>query len=292
MSAEKQPYLIVLGIAQDGGVPQAGTKDHRGWREDAFKHHVVCVAIVDPERSTRWMVESTPDFPEQLHMLDDIAPVDRTPGLEAIFLTHAHIGHYTGLMWFGHEAMGTQEVSVYAMPRMAAYLKTNGPWSHLLRNANITLKPLSNGIPVPLTSNLTIEPFRVPHREEYSETVGYRIEGPSRSALFIPDVDSWEAWDEEGTRVEELISRADVAYLDGTFYTETEVTGRRVSTFPHPAITHTMRRLGSLSPEDRRKVRFIHLNHTNLALIPGGEARRAIEGSGFRVAEEMERVEL
>ena len=292
MGAGKQPYLIVLGIAQDGGVPQAGIKEHKGWEDSAFRRHVVCLAIVDSETSTRWMIECTPDFREQLHVLDEVTPADRIPGLDGIFLTHAHVGHYTGLIFLGHECMGAQGVPVYAMPQMQAYLNANGPWNQLVGNNNVTLKPLKDAVPVRLSSSLKIEPFLVPHRQQCSETVGYRMHGPNRSVLFIPDIDSWEDWDEQGTRIERVISEIDVAYLDGTFYTDGELPDRNTTTFPHPPITHSMERLRLLPADDRKKVRFIHLNHTNPALISQSEARRTIEKNGFRVAEEMERIDL
>ena len=287
-----EPYLVVLGIAQDGGVPQAGTKTHPGWDDPAQRRLVVSLALVDPATSQRWLFEATPDFREQLHRLDTVFPVDEKPGLDGIFLTHAHMGHYTGLMYLGHESMGAQGVPVYAMPRMREYLSTNGPWDQLVRYNNIVLAPLADGVPVRLNDRLSVTPLLVPHRQEYSEVVGYRIDGPNRAALFIPDIDSWEDWDAEGTRIEAVIAGVDVAYLDATFYANGEIPGRDMSGFPHPFITHSMARFANLPPEGRAKVRFIHLNHTNPALRPDSEARRTILENGFRVAEEMERVGL
>ncbi len=292
MTSGKNPFLIVLGIAQDGGVPQAGTKQHPGWQHSEFRRHVVCLGLVDPQSSQRWMFEATPDFREQLHMLDQVAPVETSPGLNGGFLTHAHIGHYTGLMFLGHESLGAKDVPVFAMPRLREYLSTNGPWHQLVRYHNIALEPLSAGKPVQLNGRLTVTPFLVPHRQEYSEVVGYRIKGPSHSALFIPDIDSWEEWDAQGTRIEDEIAKVEVAYLDGTFYADGEIPGRDMSGFPHPFITHSMERFRDLPPEERAKVRFIHLNHTNPALWSDSEARKTIEQNGFRVAEEMERIQL
>jgi pyrroloquinoline quinone biosynthesis protein B len=253
---------------------------------------VVSWALVDPSTSQRWLFEATPDFREQLHRLDTVAPVAETPGLSGIFLTHGHMGHYTGLMFLGHESMGANGVPVYAMPRMAEYLRTNGPWSQLVRYENIAVEPLSDGTPVRLNERLSVTPFLVPHRQEFSEVVGYRIDGPNHSALFIPDIDSWTEWDAEGTHIEDLIAQVDVAYLDATFYANGEIPGRDMSTFPHPFITHSMDRFRDLPATERAKVRFIHLNHTNPALRLDSEARRTIEANGFRVAEEMERVDL
>jgi pyrroloquinoline quinone biosynthesis protein B len=285
-------FLVVLGIAQDGGAPQAGTKSHAGWENPAERRHATCLAIVDPDSGRRWMFEATPDFREQLHRLDRIAPVERVPGLDGIFLTHAHIGHYTGLMFLGHESMGAREVPIHAMPRMAEFLAGSGPWSQLVRKQNIRLLPLEGGAPVRIDRGILVTPFLVPHRQEYSEAVGYRIGGPTRRVLFIPDIDRWEDWDARGVKIEDEIARVDVAYLDGTFFASGEIPGRDMSTFPHPFITKSMERLASLPASERAKVRFIHLNHTNPALRRESAARKEIEAKGFKVAEEGERVGL
>ena len=289
MTGEESPYLVVLGVAQDGGTPQAGTKEHPGWSNPAFRRLATSLALVDPVSQQRWIFDATPDFREQLHRLDVIAPDEGKPGLDGIFLTHAHMGHYPGLMHLGHEAMGSKGVPVYAMPRMRDYLRTNGPWSQLVSYENIELKPLENDVAVQLNERLSVTPFLVPHRQEYSEVVGFRIEAPNRSALFIPDIDSWEEWDEMGTRIEEVIASVDVAYLDGTFFANGELEGRDMSGFPHPFITHSMDRLASLPPQEKAKVRFIHLNHTNPALWQDSEAYETVLEKGFRLAAEGER---
>mgnify|MGYP001825675130 FL=1 len=286
------PFLVVLGIAQDGGTPQAGTKEHLGWTDPAFKRFATSLALVDPVSHQRWIFDSTPDFREQLHQLDEIAPAEGKPGLAGILLTHAHIGHYPGLMHLGHEAMGASGVPVYAMPRMRDYLRDNGPWSQLVHYENIVLMPLADGVTGQLNERLSITPFLVPHRQEYSEVVGFRIEGPNRSALFIPDIDSWEEWDEAGTRIEEMIEKVDIAYLDGTFFANGEIEGRDMSGFPHPFIAHSMARFAELPPEEKAKVRFIHLNHTNPALWSDSDASKSVLEKGFHLAVEGERIGL
>ena len=286
------PYLVVLGIAQDGGVPQAGSNEHPAWDNPDLKRLVVSLGLVAPATGERWLFEATPDFREQLFLLDQSALVGPAPGLDGIFLTHAHIGHYTGLMFLGHESLGAMGVPVYAMPRMAQFIATNGPWSQLVKYENILLKQLEDGVPVQLGSGLTVTPFLVPHRQEFAEVVGFRIEGPNRSALFIPDIDSWEEWDEAGSRIESAIASVDVAYLDGSFFANGEIPGRDMTGFPHPFITHSMIRFEDLPSAEKAKIRFIHLNHTNPALLDDGEARKQIERHGFRVAVEGEKFEL
>lgn len=286
------PFVVVLGIAQDGGVPQAGSHDHPGWRDPTARHRVVCLGLVDPASSQRWMIEATPDFPAQLHALDTLAAPTTRPGLDGIFLTHAHVGHYTGLLHLGHEVMGAKSVPVYAMPRMLEFLRANAPWEMLARRSHIELRALQEGTPVQLNDRLRLIPFRVPHRQEYSEVVGFRIQGPRRSVLFIPDIDHWEELDATGVRIESLIRQVDVAYLDATFYADGEIPGRDMRGFPHPFITHSMARFDSLPAPERAKIHFIHLNHTNPALDRNGPARQTIEAHGFHVARELERIDL
>jgi pyrroloquinoline quinone biosynthesis protein B len=286
-------YLVVLGIAQDGGVPQAGSNEHPAWENPDLKRLVVSLGLVAPATGERWMFEATPDFREQLFLLDQGALAGPAPGgLAGIFLTHAHIGHYTGLIFLGHESLGAMGIPVYTMPRMAEFIATNGPWSQLVEYENIVLQQLEDGVPVQLGSGLTVTPFLVPHRQEFAEVVGFRIEGPRRSVLFIPDIDSWETWDEAGTRIESAIEAVDVAYLDGSFFANGEIPGRDMTGFPHPFITHSMQRFAGLPAAEKAKIRFIHLNHTNPALLDDGEARKQIEQHGFRVAVEGEKVEL
>ncbi|MDX1440080.1 MAG: MBL fold metallo-hydrolase [Rubricoccaceae bacterium] len=284
------PLLVVLGVAQDGGVPQAGNDFYEG--DSSRTRLVVSLGLTDPVSGDRWIFEATPDFPEQLRHLDRISPSDSRPGLDGIFLTHAHIGHYTGLMFLGHEVVGARGVPVYAMPRMAGFLRTNGPWSQLVRYENIALREMADGEAIQLNERISVTPLVVPHRQEFSEVVGFRIEGPNRSVLFIPDIDSWEEWDDLGTHIEDKIAKVDVAYLDATFYANGELPGRDMSGFPHPFITHSMERFADLPDSEKAKIRFIHLNHSNPALWEGSEARRTVEASGFRIAEEGEVVRL
>ena len=287
-----EPYIIVLGITQDGGYPQAGTKKSEAWNDLSKRRHVSCLAIVDPETSQRWMIDATPDFREQLHFLDNIAPVPETPGLAGIFLTHAHIGHYTGLMHLGREAIGAKNVPVHVMPKMNDFLSNNGPWDLLVRLKNIELRPLSEQIPIKLHDKISITPLLVPHRAEYTETVGFRIDGSNKSVLFIPDIDKWEELDQWGIRIEDWIREVDFAYLDGTFYADGEIPGRSMYDIPHPFIEESLERFKTLPLDERNKIRFIHLNRTNPALLDGSDAQKAIDQAGFQVAKELEIVVL
>lgn len=290
-AAIKPVQLVVLGIAQDAGFPQAGCEKEccaAAWRDPSLRRMVSCVAVIDHQNKSRWLIDCTPDFPDQLRLLDDVAPADSRPGLSGIFLTHAHIGHYTGLMHLGREVMGTNKVPVYAMPRMKNFLESNGPWSQLVKLENIRLLPLSANRTVDL-ERVSVTPFLVPHRDEFSETVGFRIAGPNKTAIFLPDIDKWSRWDDS---IEKLLTGVDIAYLDGTFFSNGEIPGRDMSLIPHPFVSESIKRFSPLDETQRKKVRFIHLNHTNPSLQPSSEAVRQIERAGMRVAVEGEVVDL
>ena len=284
------PYLYILGVAQDAGYPQTGCYQPHcmpGWRDRNLRRNPASLALIDPASHKKYMFDATTGFPEQLYTLETEAPSAQYE-MAGIFLTHAHIGHYTGLMFLGHEAMGARDVPVFAMPRMRRYLEENGPWRQLVDYGNIGLKPLSDGESVGLGS-LTVTPFLVPHRDEFSETVGYRIDGPQKSAVFIPDIDKWSEW---STDLRELVESVDYALLDATFFADGELPGRDMSKIPHPFVVETMTLLDMLPAGQRDKVWFIHLNHTNPLLESGSEESRLVRSKGYHVATEGVRLDL
>ncbi|GMQ80738.1 MAG: pyrroloquinoline quinone biosynthesis protein PqqB [Rhodothermia bacterium] len=286
------PFILVLGIAQDAGVPQSGDHTHPGWTDPEYAHLATSLGLVDPNSGKKWMFDASPDFRQQWYLLERTEPSSNQLTPDGIFLTHAHIGHYTGLMFLGHESIGASSVSVYAMPLMAEFLELNGPWEQLVRYQNIRLRRMGENIPVRLTNEIQVIPFLVPHRQEYSEVVGYRIEGPNRTALFIPDIDSWEEWDDQGRRLEGVLQSVDLAFIDGSFFANGEIPGRDMSGFPHPFISQTMNRLKNLPDTQRAKIRFIHLNHTNPALNLESEAAKSVIDAGFGLARRLERYDL
>jgi len=231
------------------------------------------------------MVDASPDFPSQLRAMDEALPRGEKSGLDGIVLTHAHIGHYAGLMYLGREAMGTRETPVYAMPRLRRFLESSGPWDLLVRLKNIQIRPYPEGERLVLSERIAVSVFPVPHRGEYSETVGVVIHGPSRSALYLPDVDQWERW---STPIEEWIASVDVAYLDGTFFRDDELGGRSIDEVPHPRVEQSLERFAALPEAQRSKIRFIHFNHTNPLLLPGAEEAEVVRRSGMALAVEGE----
>lgn len=292
------PFVVVLGTAQDGGYPQSGCTRpccKRAWDDPSNRRFVSSVAVVDPESAQRWLLDCTPDFRDQLRLLDqtisgrvDNAQV-RDSLIDGIFPTHAHVGHYAGLIHLGREVMGTRGVPVHCMPRMKAFLETNGPWEQLVSLGQIELRRIQAGATVRLNSRLSLTVLPVPHRDEYSETVAFRVQGPSRSFLYLPDIDKWDRWD---ASIDDVVANVDLAMLDATFYDVNELPGRDMSEIPHPFITETMERFKDADPSERAKVHFIHMNHSNPALAPESQASRSIRESGFNVSQQGQVLDL
>ncbi|MDO7884044.1 MBL fold metallo-hydrolase [Hymenobacter cheonanensis] len=275
--------LVVLGVAQDAGYPQIGATQEFAAVElgQRARQKVVSLGVVDEQAGQKFLFEATPDLPAQLYALNEFWP---TPGTlpTGIFLTHGHIGHYTGLMYLGREASGASAVPVYAMPRMAGFLATNAPWSQLLTLKNIQLRALTAGQPITLNKQLKVTPFLVPHRDEFTETVGFEIQGAHKKAVFIPDIDKWSKWPQS---LPDVVQHADYVLLDATFYRNGELP-RDMAEVPHPFVEETIKLLQNLPAAQRAKVYFIHFNHTNPLLNPASSERAEVLRQGFRVAEE------
>ncbi len=276
--------VVMLGTAQDGGVPQAGCGCEMCSLAniDANKKQFVSsLGVIDREHESFWIIDATPDFREQLHLLLVHAPECR---LQGIFITHAHMGHYTGLMHVGKEAMNTQHLPVYSTRKMGSFLKTNAPWSQLVDIGNIELRTMVYDVPVKLTPNLSLVPVAVPHRGEYSDTVGYLIQGPSKKLFFCPDIDSWSKVKFD---LGEFFQEVDIALVDGSFFDSNELPGRDMNEIPHPLVKDSV----ELFRDVQSETYFIHLNHTN-PLWGGGLERKWLEEKGFMVGEQGRRWEV
>lgn len=278
------PSIIILGTVQDAGSPHIGcTKDccKDLYNNPDKNRMVVSLGLLDPAHKMNWLFEATPDITRQLKNLKEISHSENEMP-NGIFLTHAHIGHYAGLMYLGKEAISAKKVPVYAMPRMKTFLIENGPWSQLVKLENIDIKALQNDSEIRLSSNIKVTPIKVPHRDEFSETVGYMIHGPHKKALFIPDIDKWSKWEKS---IIAQIKNVDYAFVDATFYDGNEIKSRDISEIPHPFVIESMEAFKDLPKTEKDKIYFIHFNHTNPLLNIESEQAKTVIKNGFHVAQ-------
>ena len=275
---------ILLGTAQDGGVPQAGCDCPNctsARRDPGGRRWVACLALVDRAARQSWIVDATPNLPEQLHELHKHAP---DCPLAGILLTHAHVGHYAGLIHLGREAMDVRGLPLYVSSRMAGFLRANGPWSQLVDKDNVWLQVLVPEHEIQLSPRLAVTPLPVPHRDEFSDTLAFLVSGPKRRLFYCPDIDAWDRWDRD---LRGLVSEIDIALLDGTFFSAAELPGRDLTLIPHPLVTDTAERLAAADCE----VRLVHLNHS-IPLLRQGPERDWLEGRGIGVGARGDRWSL
>lgn len=281
--AKKGVSLLVLGTVQDAGSPHIGCQ--KQCCSALFKNpdptrKVVSLGLVDHSADKTYLFEATPDISTQLKHLKGFTESGKeTP--DGIFLTHAHMGHYSGLMYLGREALSSKETPVYAMPRMKTFLEDNGPWNQLVSLCNISLVQIQDQEQLVLTPNITVTPFLVPHRDEFSETVGYTISGPTKTVLFIPDIDKWDKWSQS---IVAEISKVDYAFVDATFYDAAEINNRDISEIPHPFVIESLALFDELPDAEKKKVHFIHMNHTNPLLNSNSPKAEYVRKSGFQIA--------
>ena len=270
--------LKILGVVQDGGFPHLGNNKTCCDNVDQNRY-VTSILLTNNLNNESYLFDASPDINEQLNFMGDRIKKD----LKGIFLTHAHIGHYTGLMYFGREALNSRLINVYAMPRMKKFLEKNGPWSQLVELQNISIKQISNNSKISIDPNVIVQPIEVPHRGEFSETVGYKIYGPNKILLFIPDIDKWYLWEKS---IIDEIKKVDYALIDATFYDSKEVNYRDVSEIPHPFVVESLELFDPIKQKEKNKIFFIHLNHTNPLLNDNSEEYQYIINKGYNVAKE------
>ena len=284
--AQSEPaYVLILGVAQDGGCPHAGCRKQcceQAWKNQELKEYVVSFALIDPSSRKWWLFEATPDIKYQLQYFNEQTNGRYSYLPDGIFITHAHIGHYTGLMQLGREVMNAKNIPVYVLPKMAVFLVDNGPWSQLVNLQNISIQPLQRDSTISLAGHIEVQPFLVPHRDEYSETAGFKIITAQKSYLFIPDIDKWEKWNKN---IVEEVKNVDIALLDATFYKGDELPNRKISEVPHPFVSETMDIFQNEPIFVKQKIHFIHLNHTN-PLLWDKEVQKQFNKSGFRLAKQ------
>ena len=274
--------VLVLGIAQDAGVPQLGCSCARcqaAHRDPGKRRLAAALAVVDHTVERFWLIEATPNIVEQVGYVQAMAP---GAALSGVMITHAHMGHVLGLAHFGREAAATGRLPVYVTHEMDGWLRSHAPWSQLVELHNIEPMVVDPTVAIRLSEELRVEAIPVPHRAEATDTVAWSLIGSARSLFFCPDIDFW---DDETVRA---VSAHDIALVDGTFFSEGELPSRGDrSPIPHPTIIDTMGTMDDLQTD----VRFIHLNHTN-PLHDKGPERAMVRERGFGIAARGDRISL
>jgi len=275
---ERPVETIVLGTAQDGGIPQIGCDCRRcdaARRHETKRRWVTSLAVIDRSVGSWWLVDATPDIERQVGWMTTSEP---SVSLAGILLTHAHIGHYLGLAFLGREAWNVHDVPVVCTGRMAVFLENHQPWRQLIERSNIRPVRVIPNTAFRLSSRLEATPIAVPHRDELSDTVAWSFAGPTKRLVYCPDIDRWDG------AILEAVDDADVALLDGTFDSAGELPERDRSSIPHPCVEDSARTFANA----RTQIVFTHLNHSN-PLVDDVARIRRLQAQGFAVARRGDR---
>lgn len=277
--------VIVLGTAQDGGVPHAGClcENCTAARTSGRRRLPVSLGILSGNEMA--MVDATAAFEEQMFTLWSRTPASDTYTGErfqpptTVILTHAHTGHYVGLWQLDRSVLAANGVRVIGPPLTIALLRANEPWVRMAQDGFIRLVAMPYGSPFEAVEGVQVTLIQAPHRSEWAtDTAALRIEGSGGSLLYVPDIDSWDEWDRD---LIQTVSDVDVALLDGCFWQAPNRKG-----VPHPPMLETMDRLREVVDTGRTRVMFTHLNHSNPAFTPDSDELRIVRERGFNVATE------
>lgn len=285
------PQFILLGTAQDGGLPHAGcscVQCARARREPRFQRFPASAGIVSGDG--RLLIDATSAFAAQTHLLRELSGGDPATGgrygpPQTVLITHAHTGHYAGLWQLDRSVMNASGVRVAGPPRTIELLAANEPWAMMQREGFVRFEPLELDIAHALLPDVRVTLLPVPHRAEWrTDTAAVRVEGPHASVLYLPDIDQWQEWSLD---VREVVESVDAAFLDGTFWQRPLHAG-----VPHPPVLETMERLADPVERGRARVSFIHLNHSNPIVDPESDEAVEVRRRGFSVGHEGDCVRL
>ncbi|VAW09607.1 hypothetical protein MNBD_ACTINO02-3133 [hydrothermal vent metagenome] len=274
MSETEAAHVVVLGSGQDAGAPQFGGPPVEITRTASS-------LLVTSPSGTNYLFDASPDIRTQSQR-NTFDPHQ----LGGVFLTHAHMGHYLGLAHFGNEAAATASVRCFGTASMHTFLTHNEPWRALFTRRHLEFSVLVPGVDVPLDESLTITAHLVPHRPDFTDTVGYVVTNRKTqgSMLYLPDIDAWDQWPDS----RRIVDSTTLAFLDASFSSGAELPGREIANFPHPLVSDTIAHFDT-SPG---QIVLTHINHSNPLGTVGADATDMAARAGFLIAADGDRYEF
>jgi pyrroloquinoline quinone biosynthesis protein B len=261
--------LIILGSGQDGGSPQVGTDASDGLARSASS-----IAVTSDD-GTVLLFDASPDLRSQYQCL--VAHCGYAPPLDGVFVTHGHMGHYAGLLHFGKEAASTDGLPLFAPSSVLGFLEENEPWATLITGEHLV--PISIDDATATVGRITVSAVHVPHRAEFTATVGYSIAIDDNPWLFyLPDIDGWDEW----PAADEVFTRHDVCLIDATFSSMDELPGRDIAAIKHPLVPDTIERFQHLTAD--HTMILTHINHSNSLGVPDADITALAHELGFTIA--------
>ncbi len=284
--------VTVLGSAQDGGFPEwdCNCLNCRLSRQNALKFRFRSSLAVESENGCIVVLDASPDLKSQISMLRPYsrriseAYAGRVAPIDAILITHAHWGHIMGLLELS--AGYPFKIPVYCSHYVASIIRSSRIFKSLVDGNFIDIIEFGDGDVLDVVdwrgrrTGLKFEAFKVPHREDFTDTYGFKVFDKKSSIVYIPDIKTLS------NNILSRIEGSNALFFEGTFYWEDElwrISGiRRTSTeLGHIPMVESLSILKELQVNLKY---YIHLNHTNPTLRSNSDERRTIEKAGLKIA--------
>lgn len=264
----------VLGNAQDGGVPHLGCdcqvcEKARDDREEIKYASSLLLREENEGDGFRYLVDASPDIRHQV----------RGNFLDGVFITHGQLGHINGLLSFGIEVFDSSGLTVHCTEETQDFINKNDPYRLLVDRGNIELNTVEDGNSVDI-QGCKVKFDIIDHHIVTTDTLAFTIEGDEKTLLYMSTFMEWN------DQTESLVENADIAIIDGTFWSADEV--GRYEEIPHPTVEDTIERFEDSDTD----IYFTHINHTNPILREDSDERQELEERGFSIVEQGDTFEI
>ena len=290
-------HVRVLGSAAGGGVPQwnCACANCRAARDKPQLRRLQASLAVSAD-GKRWLLaNATPDVSHQIDSYEVLAPATgRHSNVCAVILTDANVDHAFGLLELRqaeklciYSTQTARDVLLAGCSAFGAFTKPPHSWQ-VITDSPVHLHDASK-LPIGLSARALdvggLTPQYDGAREKAGASSAILVNDGTRKLLYAPTIGAVT----EGMRRELAI--ADAAFLDGTFFTDHELSahafGRRTARqMGHLPISGEGGILPSVIGLGGRHRYFTHINNTNPVLDASSQATRAVHDAGWQLAED------
>ncbi|MGA7095484.1 MAG: MBL fold metallo-hydrolase [Candidatus Cybelea sp.] len=246
----------------------------------------------------RWMLlNCSPDIATQIEAFAPLHPsYPRGTPIGAMLFTDANVDHIGGLAvlrqrgaaGFLLRSSGVVHEIAIAQPAFAPFASSPHRWLEVPLDSPCVAEDGDDIVGNALTVRALAVPGTTPgydgRRTARGAVVAYEVadRGSERSLLFAP---VFSAIDD---RLRDAITRADIAFLDGSFYDNDELSDagllpKRARELGHQPVGGSNGTLAQLHGTPTRVV-FTHLNNSNPMLDPRSLAHASVRESGSEIA--------
>jgi pyrroloquinoline quinone biosynthesis protein B len=285
----------ILGSAAGGGVPQwncscpncaAARRGERPCRSQSS-------FAISADGKRWWLVNVSPDVAAQIEAFAPLQPNEtRGTPIAGFLITDANVDHLGGLAVLRQD--GDHHFELYSSATVRAVAKTQpafapfaGAPHHWHTVASDESFVLDERLHVRVVAVPGLTPGYDGRRAVIDAVVAYEIgdAGGTSSVLFAPVFAAFEA------PLREAVSRCDLALLDGSFWSDDELSelgvAKAAQSLGHLPVGGPDGSLAALGPlPQATRVGYVHVNNSSPLLDPDSHAARAARDAGTFVTED------